>query len=205
MALATKKTFYDPKKYSDENEAKKDNYVNKLKSIDPEDCVFLDETGNCLDANLGYGRSPLGERVYDGNPSSPGERTSTVAVLTGNGIEAEYLYKGTMTAKWFVAYLDTYLLDMLKKGKTLIMDNLPAHHAKKVMLFLDSHKVSYLFIPPYSPEFNPIEEAFSKIKQSIRRQKPRTTEALEEAIRRAIKTVTVDDAISYINHSYEFV
>ncbi|MDD5469120.1 MAG: transposase, partial [Anaerolineales bacterium] len=62
-----------------------------------------------------------------------------------------------------------------------------------------------LFIPPYSPEFNPIEEAFSKIKQSIRRQKPRTPEALEEAIRSAIKTVTADDAISYINHSYEFV
>lgn len=69
------------------------------------------------------------------NPSGPGERISTVAVLTGNGIEAEYLHKGAMTAKWFVAYLDIYLLDILAKGKTLIMDNLPAHHAKKVKLF----------------------------------------------------------------------
>jgi transposase len=161
--------------------------------------------GSCLDANLSHGRSPLGQRVYDGNPTDQGERISTVAVLTGNGIEAEYLYKGTMKAKWFVAYLEIYLLGILATGKTLIMDNLPAHHAKKVRLFLESHNISYLFIPPYSPEFNPIEEAFSKSKQSIRRQKPRTPEALEEAIRSAIKTVTADDAISYINHSYEFV
>ena len=106
--------------------------------------------GSCLDANLGHGRSPLGQRVYDGNPSDQGERISTVAVLTGNGIEAEYLYKGTMNAKWFVAYLEIYLLDILVKGKTLIMDNLPAHHAKKVRLFLEGHNISYLFIPPYS-------------------------------------------------------
>jgi transposase len=169
-----------------------------------ESCVFLDEMGCCLDANLSHGRSPLGQRLYDSNPSDQGERISTVAVLTGEGVEAEYLYKGTMKAKWFVAYLEIYLLDILANGKTLVMDNLPAHRAKKVRLFLESHNISYLFIPPYSPEFNPIEEAFSKIKQFIRRQKPRTSIALEEAIRSAIKTVTADDAINYINHSYEF-
>ena len=73
--------------------------------------------GSCLDANLSHGRSPLGQRVYDGNPSDQGERISTVAVLTGNGIEAECLYKGTMNAKWFVAYLEIYLLDILVKAK----------------------------------------------------------------------------------------
>jgi transposase len=176
-----------------------------LKNIDPEGCVFLDEMGSCLDANPSHGRSPLGERVYDGNPSKPGERLSAVAILTGDGIEAEYLYNGTMTAKRFLAYLDIYLLGILTNGKTLVMDNLPAHHAKKVKAFLVGHNILYLFIPPYSPEFNPIEEAFSKAKQSIRRQKARTPEMLDQAIRNAIKTVTADDAVNYINHSYEFV
>lgn len=154
---------------------------------------------------MGYGRSPRGERAYDSKPANPGERMSLVAVLTGDGIQAEYLYRGTLTAKWFVAYLEIYLLAVLKQGKTLIMDNLPVHHAKKVRVFLEGHGISYLFVPPYSPEFNPIEEAFSKIKHSVRRQKPRSLETLEDAMRKAIKTVTADDAINYINHSYDFV
>ena len=157
----------------------------------------MDETGCCLDANLDYGRSPCGERIYDCKPTTPGERVSAVAVLTGNGIEAEYLYQGTLTARLFIAYLEAYLLTLLGQGKTLIMDNLPAHHAKKVELFLQSHNISYLFIPPYSPEFNPIEEAFSKTKQSVRRRKPRTLATLEEALREGLKTITADDAINY--------
>jgi transposase len=154
---------------------------------------------------LSHGRSPRGERVYDAKPTSPGERLSVVAVLTGQGIAAEYLYRGTLTAKVLIAYLETYLLTLLEQGKTLIMDNLPAHHAKSVKQFLQSHNIAYLFTPPYSPEFNPIEEAFSKTKHVVRREKPRTLETLEEVLRKGLKTVTEDDAINYINHSYDYV
>ena len=108
------------------NQAKKDNYINQIKTIKPEDCIYLDETGSCLDATLNYGRSPRGERVYAAKPTAPGERLSVIAVLTGQGITAEYLYRGTLTAKVFLAYLETYLLTLLAQGKTLIMDNLPA-------------------------------------------------------------------------------
>ena len=97
------------------------------------------------------------------------------------------------------------LLTLLTQGKTLIMDNLPAHHAKSVKQFLQSHNIAYLFTPPYSPEFNPIEEAFSKTKHVVRREQPRTLETLEEAFRKGLKSVTGDDAINYINHSYDYV
>ena len=165
----------------------------------------MDETGSGLDATLAYGRSRCGERVYAAKPTAPGERLSVVAVLTGQGIVAEYLYRGTLTAKVFIAYLETYLLTLLTQGKTLIMDNLPAHHAKSVKQFLQSHNIAYLFTPPYSPEFNPIEEAFSKTKHVVRQEKPRTLETLEDAFRKGLKSVTGDDAINYINHSYDYV
>jgi transposase len=167
--------------------------------------VYLDEMGSCLNMNLDYGRSPKGERVYDATPTAPGERVSTAAVLTDKGVEAEYLYFGSMTAKRFVSYLEIYILDILVDGKTLIMDNLPVHHARIVKSFLSQHNVPFLFIPPYSPELNPIEEAFSKIKHDVRKHKPRTSGSLFSAIRDAIKTVTQDDVIGYVNHAEEFL
>lgn len=166
--------------------------------------MYLDEMGCCLNMNLGYGRSPSGQRVYDENPTFPGERMSTVSLLTEKGIAARFSYTGTMDAELFVLYLEVYVIKVLAGGKTLIMDNLPVHHAKVVTRFLEEHKVRFLFLPPYSPELNPIEEAFSKIKHFVRKQKPRTLQAIYETIGNAIKTVTEDDVIGYVNHSYEF-
>jgi len=135
--------------------------------------------------NSDHGRSPAGERVYDENPRDPGERVSTAAVLTERGIEAEFSYTGSMTAELFVFYLEMYVLKLLVGGKVLIMDNLPAHCAKIVEEFLNKHEVLYVYLPPYSPELNPIEEAFSKAKHFIRKQKPRTLQALYEATKKS--------------------
>ena len=200
-----KKTFYDPSKYSDDNVFEKESYINALEGVNPEECVYLDEFGCCLNMNLDYGRSPSGERVYDENPRDSGERVSTAAVLTEKGIEAEFSYTGSMTAELFVFYLERYVLKLLVGGKVLIMDNLPAHCANIVEEFLNKHNILYIYLPPYSPELNPIEEAFSKIKHFVRKQKPRTLQALYEARKKAISLVTEDDAIAYINHSYEFL
>lgn len=176
-----------------------------MNSINPEDCVFVDEMGCCLNMNLEYGRSPSGERVFDKNSTSSGVRISTVAALTKNGIEADFSYTGSMTAELFVVYLEACLLKVLSGGKVLIMDNLRVHHAAVVMEFLEKHEIKFLFLPPYSPELNPIEEAFSKTKHFVRKQKPTIPEVLYDTIKDAIKTVTEDDAISYINHSYDFI
>lgn len=161
--------------------------------------------GCCLNLNLDYGRSPKGKRVYGENPTAPGERISTVAVLTEKGVGAESLYVGTLTAERFVIYLEVYLLEILAGGKTLLMDNSPVHHAKRVKAFLSKHQVRHLFLPPYSPELNPIEEAWSKIKHYVRKQKPRTAETLCQTIKAAVATVTENDVIGYVNHAYEYL
>jgi transposase len=161
--------------------------------------------GSALNLNLDYGRSRQGERVYDEHPTAPGETVNTIAVLTENGLEAVDLYTGSLTAKRFIAYLEIYILNLIVNGKVLIMDNHPAHRAKIVMQFLDQHQVPYIYLPPYSPELNPIEEAFSKTKHYIRKHKPRAIGALINTIKGAIKTVTQDDVIGYINHAEEFL
>jgi len=200
-----KKTVYDPKRNSDEAAEEKLSYINQLEGIKPEDRIYLDETGSALNLNLEYGRSPRGEPVYDENPTAPGGTVNTVAVLTENGIEAVDMYTGTLTAKRFVFYLDLYLLDLIVGGKVLIMDNHPVHHAKLVQEFLEEHKIPYVYLPTYSPELNPIEEAFSKIKHYIKKHKPRIMGDLFNTIGNAVKTVTKDDIIGYVNHSEEFL
>ena len=110
-----------------------------------------------------------------------------------------------MTAARFVAYLEVYVLALVTGAKALVMDNLPVHRAKAVREFLRERGVRVIHTPPYSPEFNPIEEAFAKVKGQVRRRKPRTGEALCRAIRDAVKSVTPDDATGFINHSEEFL
>jgi len=200
-----KKTFHDPKKNEEGAEGIKVSYACQLEGVAPEDRIYLDETGSSLNLSLDYGRSPKGERVNDEKPTAPGETISTAAVLTEHGIEAECLYFGTLTAKRFITYLEVYVLALLVGGKVLIMDNHPVHCAKAVKRFLEEHKVPYVFLPPYSPELNPIEEAFSKIKHYIRKCKPRTEETLFNAISKAIATITEDDVIGYINHAEEYL
>jgi transposase len=176
-----------------------------LEGIKPKDRIYLDEMGSTLNLNLDHGRSRQGERVYDENPTAPGETINTLTVLTENGIEAVDMYTGSLTAKRFVVYLEIYILNLIVDGKVLIMDNHPVHRAKIVMQFLDKHQVPYIYLPPYSPELNPIEEAFSKAKHYIRKHKPRAIGNLINTIKHAIKTVAKDDVIGYFNHAEELL
>jgi len=200
-----KKTVYDPKRNRDEAKDEKTSYINQLEDVKPENRIYLDEMGSALNMTLDSGRSRQGERVYDENPTAPGVTVNTVAVLTEKGIEAVDMYTGTLTAKRFVFYLEIYLLNLIVGGKVLIMDNHPVHHAKLVQQFLEGHQVPYVYLPTYSPELNPIEEAFSKIKHDIKKHKPRLVGDLFNTIKNAIKTVTQDDIIGYVNHSEEFL
>ena len=200
-----KKTFYDPKRDTAEAAEEKLSYINQLEDVKPEDRAYLDEVGCAPNLNLEYGRSRQGERLYDANPTAPGETVNTAAVLTEKGVEAVWRYTGSLNAELFVCYLQVHVLNLLAEGKVLIMDNHPVHCAKIVTEFLEEHKVAYIYVPRYSPELNPIEEAFSKIKHTVRKFKPRLPEDLFKTILDAIKTVTEDDAISYINHSEEYL
>lgn len=198
-----KKTFSDPKKSAVGAAVKKEAYDQALEAVTPENRLYLDETGSCLNMTPLHGRSPKGERVYDKKPTSPGTRINTVAILSEDGIKAEYSYTGSLTALRFMAYLTTFVLPILTGTQTVIMDNHPVHRAKAVQDCLKQQGVNFLYLPPYSPDLNPIEEAFSKVKQYLKKQKARTVGTLLNAIKEALKSVTRNDAKGYFNHAAE--
>jgi len=142
-----------------------------------------------------YGRSRQGERVYDEKPTDPGVRVNTVALLSKEGMTASYTYTGSLTAEVFMLYVKTFVLPILGKEHTLIMDRHPVHRAKSVQNYLNKQQIKFLYIPSYSPELNPIEEAFSKIKPFIKKQKARTL--------KAFSIITAGDAEDYFQHTAE--
>lgn len=200
-----KKTFYDPERDTVLAAEEKTSDINPLDGVNPEDRVYLDEMGCASNLSPEHGRSPQGERLYDASPTAPGVTVNTAAVLTEKGVGAVLSYTGNLNTDLFIGYLQLCVLHLLTEGKVLIMDNHPVHCAKAVMEFLDSCNVAYVYLPRYSPELNPIEEAFSKIKHTVRKFKPRLPIEIYNAIRAAIKMVTEDDAIGYINHADEFL
>ena len=199
-----KKTFYDPKKNSDAAKVEKENYDAQLGVIEPDKRLYLDETGSCLNMTPLYGRSQQGERAYDERPTSPGTSVSTVAILSKEGIKAQYTYTESLTAKLFILYLKTSVLPILENGQTLIMDRHPVHRAKIVQHYLKQNNVKFLYLPAYSPELNPIEEAFSKIKQYIKKQKARTIDVLLNVLKKAFEIITINDVKGYFDHAAEF-
>lgn len=199
-----KKTFSDPKKNTEDVKRKKENYDRQLEKIPLEKRLYLDETGSCLNMSSAYGRSKQGQPAYDEKPSYPGDTVSTVAILAEDGIKAKYTYSIALTAVLFISYLDIYVLPILKNEQTLIMDNHPVHHAKIASEYLHKNNIKFLYLPPYSPELNPIEEAFSKIKHAIKKHKPRTLDRLLTAINKAFETITNKDIDGYFNHAVQF-
>lgn len=198
-----RKTFRDPKRNTAQAEADKLNYDAQVEPVEPDNRLYLDETGSCLNMALAYGRSPQGQRAYGEKPTSPGVSVGTVALLSVRGIVAAFSYVGSLTAQRFVNYVFMYVLPILAAGQVLIMDRHPVHCARLTQDYLEASEVKFIYLPAYSPELNPIEEAFSKIKNLIKKQKPRTLEALLESINNGIGRITPDDAAGYFNHATE--
>ncbi len=199
-----KKTFSDPKKNSDAAQVDKENYDVQLETIESEQRFYLDETGSCLNMSPLYGRSREGERAYDQKPTYPSSTVSTVAILSEDGMKAEYTYPGSLNAKRFILYLDTFVLPIFTYGQTLIMDRHSVHRAKTVQKYLKKSNIKFLYLPAYSPELNPIEEAFSKIKQYIKKQKARTINELLIVLKNAFETITKNDVQGYFYHASDF-
>ena len=144
-----------------------------------------------------YGRAPRGERCRAPVPHGHWKTTTFVGGLTLDGVVAPMTLDGAMTGAAFLAYVEQVLVPTLKPGDIVVLDNLPAHKPVAIREAIEAAGATMLFLPPYSPDFNPIEMAFSKIKAILRKAAARTVQALWDAIRRAIDAVTPQDAKSY--------
>jgi transposase len=168
--------------------------------IPPDDLVFLDETGSHLGYSPTYARAPRGQRAHAAAPRNPGENKTVVAALTRDGVRALMRFDGGMTSARFEGYVRHVLAPTLRPGQVVVADNLRAHHVDGARAAIEARGARLLHFPPYSPDFNPIEHAFSKVKHALRRAQARTDEALRAATWAAFATITQTDAVGWFAH-----
>jgi transposase len=169
--------------------------------LDPEQFVFVDESGTNIALTRLYGWAPHDRRATGSVPRKHGKNTTLVAALTPDGLQVPWMIEGAMDTATFAWYITEQLAPTLKPGQVVVLDNLSVHKAARIRHAIEARHCQLLFLPSYSPDFTPIEQAFSKIKASLRRLGARTKETLWEAMRVAVEAITPDDAVAWFAHA----
>src|SRR3954468_3399480 len=166
--------------------------------------VFVDESGFNTSMTRLRARAPRGKRAYGRVPRNRGKNTTLIASITLEGAmgqeEAAMAIEGATDAEIFECYVERFLAPSLTEGQVVVMDRLGAHRTKKVRELIEARRAELVFLPSYSPDLNPIEEAFSKIKAILRKVGARTHEVLVEAIAGALSEVTPWDVAGWFDH-----
>ena len=185
---------------SERNDAKR-RIWHHLVTLRPADrFVFLDESGANLTLARRYGRAPHNERCLGTAPRNYPTNLTLLAACTVDGIGPSIVIDGAVNGALFQAYIEQVLVPTLRPGQIVVMDNLNVHKHVAVRAAIRQAGCYRVYLPSYSPDFNPIEMAFSKIKAYLRRVGVRTQVALEAAIGEAIDLITPNDAIGYFRH-----
>jgi transposase len=169
--------------------------------VDPKRLVFVDEMGAHTSLAPVYGYSPKGERVHLQVPRNRGRNTTLLASITLLGMGETLAVEGSTNQEVFEAYVEHVLAPTLKAGQLVIMDNLSAHKPARVRELIESRGCELIYLPAYSPDFNPIEEAFAKIKGMLRQAAARTKDALVDVLDEALSAVSAQDAQGYFQHA----
>jgi len=165
--------------------------------LDPARLVFIDETWATTNMTRSHGRSRRGERLRMGYPHGHRKTTTLVAGLRLDGMVAPMVLDGPINGDWFEAYIRQILIPDLKAGDIVIMDNLSSHKRPAVQAMIEAAGAELRFLPPYSPDFNPIENAFAKLKALLRKAAERTVDGLWNAIGNLVDVFTPTECANY--------
>jgi transposase len=182
------------------NRQKREAWRAQVAGIDPTRLVFVDESGVTRSMTRRYGRAPKGQRVPGAVPLGHWEVTTLIGALGLDGVRASFSIEAATDADIFQVFVQQILHPALQPGDVVIWDNLPAHKTPELKQVIESAQATLLPLPPYSPDFNPIEQCWSKIKQFLRTAEARTTEALQQAISKAFAEVAASDAQGWFQH-----
>lgn len=168
--------------------------------LDPQKLVFVDETGAKTNMTRLYGRAPIGRRLVDRTPQGHWVNNTYVCGLRHDRIVAPHVFVGAMNAARFLDYLETILLPTLRKGDRVVIDNLPGHVDGRVKSLIESKGMKVLYLPVYSPDLNPIELSFSKLKSVLRKEKIRDVPTLQKFLLESGQLFTKKECQNYFNH-----
>jgi len=200
-----KKTLHANEAESERVQKLRSQYWTTIGFVNLKDLVFIDETGVNLSLTRRYARAKIGKRAYSKCPFNRGKNITLIGALAMSGLVASFTFEGWTNKDAFITYIKEVLVPQLWSGACVVMDNLPAHKAKEVREAIESVGARVEFLSPYSPDFNPIENCWSKLKEYLRSQESRTYEELNQAITESIKLVTDKDIIGWFTHCCYYV
>jgi transposase len=169
--------------------------------LDADRLVFVDETWASTNMARRYGWGPTGERVVGRVPQSHWKTTTFVAALRSDGLTAPMVIDGPLTGDHFVAYAEQVLAPTLRAGDVVVWDNLACHKRAEARRAIEAVGATVVFLPPYSPDLNPIEQAFSKLKANLRRREERTVDGLWVALGESLDWFPPDECLRYLGHA----
>jgi transposase len=172
----------------------------KQKLLEAAHLVFLDESGVNTGMTRRYGRAAKHERVIEAVPDSRFHRTTILSSIRLDGTMIPLVFEGALNGELFRAYMTQWLAPSLRPGDVVIMDNLSSHKVSGVVEAIEAAGATPLFLPPYSPDLNPIELMWSKVKALLRKLKVRTQELLDEAIAQAFNSISPSDISGWFKH-----
>lgn len=196
--LSAKKTLQAQERNDEARKA----WREAILKLAPEKLVFLDETSSWLGMTRLYARILGGGRIYDTAPKKHKGKVSLLAAVTSQGFKTEacLMVEDSVDTATFLTYLEQVLLPTLEPGKVVIMDNFTIHHNSEVKTLIESKGCTLMYLPTYSPDFNPIEHLFAKIKAFIRKSRPLNLPDLFQALKQAILSILLDDAKNAFSH-----
>jgi transposase len=169
-------------------------------ALDVDHLVFVDETWASTNMARRYGRAPIGERLVDAVPHGHWQTTTLVSALRVDGLTAPMVIDGALNGDLFVAYVEQVLVPTLRPGDVVVMDNLSSHKRAEVRALIEEAGCRLVYLPPYSPDFNPIELAFAKLKALLRKARQRTLDDLWEFLGQAVDAFAPDECENYFWH-----
>jgi transposase len=172
-----------------------------MPEFDPKALVFVDESGSNQAMARDYGRAPRGQRTLGVKPVHRGQHVTMVGALGVVGVVAAMMVEGFVDGAAFLAFVQEVLVPQLRPGQVVVLDNLKAHKAAGVREAMEAMGARLIYLPPYSPDFSPIEECWSKIKTILRTKAARTLTRLWQAITEAFAAITSQDAQGWFTHA----
>jgi transposase len=185
---------------SEQDPAAREAWREQAAPIDPSRFVWVDEFGSHLGLTRTHARAPRGERARGSAPRNRGQNRTTLTSLRLDGLGPGLLVEGGITTRGFEVYVEHVLAPTLRPGQIVGMDNLRQHRSPRVRALIEARGATLWLLPSYSPDYNPIEEAFSKVKSLLRTAAARTHEALVSAIWATLAAITSADAHGYFTH-----
>ena len=195
---AQKKSLHATERDTEENRLKREAHVEIIGSIPAEDLIYVDESGVSTQMTRLYGRAPKGRRIRDRVPGGHWKILTILGAMDHTGLLATMTIESATDGDVFLEFLDQVLCPKLRPGHVVVMDNLSAHKVEGVRERIEACGASVLYLPPYSPDLNPIEKAWSKLKARLRALAARAMPQLEHATAQALQTITANDAGAWL-------